>query len=754
MGKYRWTLDDGVTTPLVLTTDPEGWKDVEMSLTRDTKLHGVFQETSFDLKFFCGEGKEYIDNIYETYGVNHVIEILVEYKCSETDDYEEFFDGKIQLKRYESDRDYTTINIIQNDIWSIVKSRWDTKIDLSSTETLDGTALTAFTFGGYDLTLHNRAVLFQGEMEIDSPINAGSLAMTSTAGLTANFLALVEIPATVLFDDLGTAQIPTINGNAGAGAGTLYVNKIETPFVLVSTDHTFQALFNGTYNISVDLDFDVAWVIAAGSNPNLDYLINFRIYAGTAPNTIIPGQFRLLENTNIDTVTGLTSNGSDNYTYSDTFSFTLFEGEYIFIVLNIEAAYTDDTAGTATIGLEYNSAEIDYNSTDTSLPSTTAKAWAIFEAFARVSQCIADGTDRFESEFFGRENSQPVTYAVNGCGGFCAITDGKQVRGFPLADHPVSVSFKDLFEGANAIFNLGVGVQNDKIVCERVESFYDPTIVLTVNFINNIKKTIKPELFYSNIEVGYQKWESEDISGIKEFNNKHDYAIPVTTVLDGKYSAVSSFIAGGYPIEFTRRRQYGDATTEDYMYDNDIFIFALNRSVDGSGNPNDLDTCEKNENFTTTTNVFDPASVYNLRLTPKKSLLRHINIIASGLTKNAAAELKFTKSLQDASIETDGVSVGCIEDYASALLVENADIAWDDANIQAYPLSGIPIFIPEVVEFEAPLTYTEWKAIRANSYGVIQYSNTDAGHEEGFILDLKRKNIDGMTTFKLIRKYN
>lgn len=758
MGQYRWTLDDGVTSPLVLTNDPEGWQDLEMSLKRDMKLHGVFQESSVDMKFFCGSGKEYIDNIYENYGINHTIEILIEYKCSETDDFEDFFDGKIQLKGYKSDRDYTTVNVIQNDIWSLVRSRWDTKVSLSTTTTIGGNTIDSLTNAPYNLTLHNRKVQFLGDFEIDTPINGGSLGLASTAAVTANFLAFVEIPANVIVDDLGTGQIPTINGNASAGAGTLYVNKLDSPLIISNTDHTFRALFDGTYDLTVDIDFDVAWTITAGSNPNLDYLIDFRVYAGTVPNAIMPGQFRLLDSTNIDTVTGLTTSGSDNYTHSDTFSFTLYEGEYIFFVLFIQAAYTDDTSGTATIGFEYNTADITYDITDDSLASTTCSAYAIYEAFSKVVNSITDlsspSGDNFKSALLGRKNSEPTSYASNGCGSFLAINHGRLIRGFPLASNPTILSLKDLYEeGLSPILNLGMGIENGKVVVEEVEYFYDDTVVLTIDNVVNIEKAVKPELFYSNVEVGFQKWESEDVSGIREFNNRHDYAIPDISVLDGKYSSVSNFIAGGYPIEFTRRRQYGDESTEDYMYDNEYFIFALNRSVDGSGNPNNLGTCEKNENFTTTTNVFEPGSVYNLRLTPKKILLRHINMIAAGLTKLAGSLLKFTKSASDASIETDATSVGCIEDYASALLNEDGNIAWDDTNVQAYS-NGIPMFIPEEVKFEAPITYSEWKTLRANPLGTIAYSRTDSGHEYGFIISANRKNIDGMTQFTLIRKYN
>lgn len=752
MGRYRYTLDNSIAGQLVLTKDPDGWENSGRKLKRDPQYHGVFYEHSLDMSFHCnGGGMEYLINVFETQGISAEVTILIEYKCSEDSEYEEDFDGKISFDRYEKRNESLIVHIEQNDIWSLVKSRWDTKVDLLSPETLDGTSLSSLTFGGYDFTFHNRAIRFLGDFQIDSETNAGSLGLTSTASITASFLAFVEIPANVLVDDLRTGQVPVINGNSSPADGTVYVNKLANPFILSNTDHNFQALFDENYDIEVDLDFDVSWVISAGSNPVLNYSIDFRLYAGTTPNNLVNGSFRLLKSDNIAINNGLTSNGSANYTYSDSDNYTIYKNEYVFFVLFINSDYTDDTAGTATIGLEYNSAQLTYGVVDdSSVGVTIGKGWAIYEAFASVCNRIADGTNKFDSEFFGRKNSSPTSYAANGCGSFNIITPGKQIRGFPIADHPFSISLKELWEGANPMFNLGMGIESNKVVINEKEYFYEDTPILTLDYVNEITETILTGLYYSKVRVGYDRWESEDVSGIREFNNQHEYALRDVKVVNNELNLISRFITGGYPIEFTRRRQYEDNSTEDYQYDNDVFLVATKRTVDGGGNPSELDEAEKNENFTTTTNVFEPDSVYNLRHSPKRNILRNMSIISSGLTKYPGGELLFTSSLQDASIETDLNSANnCPEDYNSDLLVENSDIAWDDANIK----NSAPIYEPIKYEFEHKLSYSQWKTLKSNPKGYIQLSRSNSNYKKGFIMDIDYNKEDGMAKFILIKKY-
>ena len=73
---YQFTLlYNGNRT--VLTRDPEGWEDIALTLTRDENWHGISQEVSVDLGFWCdGGGFEIIDAEYETNGAD--VEIILE----------------------------------------------------------------------------------------------------------------------------------------------------------------------------------------------------------------------------------------------------------------------------------------------------------------------------------------------------------------------------------------------------------------------------------------------------------------------------------------------------------------------------------------------------------------------------------------------------------------------------------------------------------------------------------------------------
>ena len=136
MAAFRWTLVNTISGTLVLANDPKGWNEVDLILERDLTYHGIFQEWAFDLDFHCdGGGKEYIDNIYETQGVNALVTLLIEYTCTDGT-FETLFDGKLNLTKYinkskDSSELTTQVQIVRNDITQTIRDRQDIKVNLN-----------------------------------------------------------------------------------------------------------------------------------------------------------------------------------------------------------------------------------------------------------------------------------------------------------------------------------------------------------------------------------------------------------------------------------------------------------------------------------------------------------------------------------------------------------------------------------------------------------------------------------------------
>ena len=142
---YRWTLTNlSDLTTEVLSKDPIGWDDGTYSIKRSEIYKGAFHEYTTSLKFHCsGGGKEFIDNIYQTEDIDGRIDVLLEYDCDGSGTYDELFNGIINLASYQTDGNYTTVNIEKSDLLTKLFSRDEISVDLESTTSIGGEAITA-----------------------------------------------------------------------------------------------------------------------------------------------------------------------------------------------------------------------------------------------------------------------------------------------------------------------------------------------------------------------------------------------------------------------------------------------------------------------------------------------------------------------------------------------------------------------------------------------------------------------------------
>lgn len=765
MAELRFTLDNTTSGTLVLDRNPDGWESIDIELNRDKINHGINEIFSFDLSFHCkGGGKQYIDNIYETQGVNATLTVLIEYKCS-TGSFETLFDGKVNFKLYESDKNFTTVNIEVNDTWSLIKSRYDTKIDFSDTYSLDGVAIGNAEIPS-TITLHNRSTTHIAELEIPSTRLVGNFNPSIGSTDPQQWAAICEIPFDIVKDTFNSLQIPVVNYNSDpTSGGTDYFNAniesgVPQTTYPVDIDHTFQAIAtsdsstpSSQYVIDIDLDFDIR---CSGIDVTPDghrVVIARQIYVSNQPNNLTNAT--LLSTVDIYDTSGLTSNFDNNVTHVSTVTINANAGQYITICLGVIGIvdFTPIYFDVYEYEMEYNDASITITLIDEDSGGKTSdcKAMQVHQAYKKILKSITSESDPMRSEFFGWKTllTGNGAYTGNGCGSFNFITNGYQIRQYPIADYPFTMSLKELHDNLRPVFCLGMGMDNGIFRVERIEFFYDNTVVHTINYLNDIKKTIIDDLLYSTVDCGYSKWKVEEYNGSSDFNNKSFFAIPTTKITDNKLNLVSNIVAGGIPIEVTRRKVYDDTTLEDSDYDTDYFIIACSRGVNGSGVPTGfLAAMEKDENYSSVTGVLEEDKVYNLRHSPQSIRVRNNPLIGSCLTKYATAATIFKSADADSGMSKTATDTGCPEDVDGNGLGETGNVEWDWTAIDEPPL-----FIPELVEFEAPLSYTEFKTIMANRYQLIAYSRTNANHEHGWIYNMKYNLKDGMTKFQLIRKY-
>lgn len=785
--KFRFTLNNTTEGQEVLSREPKGWDKTEILTKRDQKYHGIFREFSVKLEFYSGAGKEYIDEIYQTQGIDAEVTLLIEIECNGT--YETLYSGKLNLETWESfgnigSRDsFTSVDIIEIGVTQTVKNRLKTKINLSELETLDGTALTDFTYGPYDLNLHSKEIVYASEFNftddattyfqnvvgwsregIDNAANVIGDSPGSDVTIQASFSQTL-IPDAIITDEVlnYTADTPSLV-RSGTYPGT--TAQIQSTSLIVASNAG-----SDTYNITGKIKFGFNLYVNVGATSTsgskyFNYNVVPRLYMQTGSTvTLLQTEATVSGSANFDS--GSSGNNQLIIPFTEyTFDFTqnnmtVADGGVIRLYVKFDTEWVIERPG---LGGEYGLAislqcfvHEDYSASIKSFikveqesltTATTAKAFAIHEAGARIAQSITNQTDAFRSDLFGRKNSQPNTYSSNGCASFGAITNGFQIRKFPIADRPIYMSMEDFYEGLDAIYNLGMGIETGGsgyvIRVEPKEYFYSTNVILRIGNIPDIKVGVAKNYYYNALKIGYEKWETENVNGLEEFNSKRHYSLPVNT--DKELTQFSKIVAGGYPLETARRKQYVDETTTDYEYDNLNFIVCLNRTVDGSGNPNTLTTAEKNENYTTTTNILSPATAYNLRISPARNALRWNSVVGAGLIKKPGKSLKLTYTEGNGLMETEFTADTCEGNYNNELLIENQDIQWDGVNT-----NNLPIWIPEIYEFDYPLSFEDYKNIKTNPTYCLEISRTQSDFIKAYILEIRYKPVSGMASFKLLR---
>lgn len=804
--RYRVTLTNSILGSLILSKEPVGLKDIAPTIKRGEN-HGLTTEIDVKLQFYCnGAGKEFIDQVRDEQGPRAIININIDASCgcdpgddapdysidysddygSATQgdcDYDEFYIGVIELKTWETDGEFTNCTIRPAGILETVKNRLDTKVDLFALETLDGTALSAFIYGPYELNLHSKTIIYKSDFNFlpdethypDVPLGWERIGF-DTDNPTIDSSPGTERTIQHSYSQTIIAEIPILGEVAGYSNDLNSLARSDTypgDNSQIQSESLIVAINSGSdiYNISGHFKFGFKLSISAATSPTkyFKYNVTPKLYIQTG-STIT-----LLET--MSTVSGTANFGTglleliipfteysiefeqNNMPISDNGVIRLymkFDEEWIIERPGIGGEYEANIFKECFVNEDYSVDEKSFIevSQESTTTDSTAQAFAIFETGAQIARVITDQTDSFRSNIFGRKNSEPYSYNSNGCASFCSFLNGFMVRGFPITgdnSRSIRMSMNDFFKGLNPIWNLGLGIEKVGdiyyIVVDGKDYFYDAsTIMLTIDNIPNLKRSEAIEYYYNLINVGYENWETQFSNGLDEFNSKRQFDT-LNSFVNNPLELISELDASGYRLEITRRKQYSDTFTEDSEYDEDNFIICLNRT-EVSGLPTMLNVAEKDENFDGVSNVISPETSYNLRISPERNYVRWSNVIDSGLTKYPATEAKFTSGQGNYKMTSKVTGDNCPGSWNNETLSAGQNLQWDDVN----NLDSNPIWLPEILEFQYPITWTQYKAIAANPKGVFEVSDSDTGHIKAFILEFKYKPGD-VSDFKLLRAF-
>jgi len=724
------THTSGTTT---LDREPQDFDKTEFFIRRDMFFHGLFFDFTRKIRFTCnGGGREFVQNIIDTLGIDEIIDITVNFKCSVGDSFALLYDGVLNLESWTIIEPVLEVNIEQTGITQLVKNRGDIEIDLFKLTSLDGVALSAFTFGPYDFTYASKVLFAESELDGGAFLNHHDV-----NGLTVSvtYIFFFQNPYSLILNDLKETVPNPDTTNFATAASLPTPATFGLPWFHDSSVQD-QFILPGTYD--VDFDFRGDYI---DSNTGASWISGdielFLLYG----QDLATSQFETL-----GTIPGYASalaSVTTAFSFTGSVSIDLAQGDKLWLIWRV-ASYVISAGSTpddVDIDFDYTDSEINI-SISSFIDETSSKAFAIHEAFARICQSITGELDPFRSTYLGRTNSQPFAYGSNGCASFTTLTIGKQIRGF--LSNPITVSLNQLFEAYNVIYNLGLGIEDDKVTVEQKEFFYDSsTILLTVENVDVLEISNAPEFYYNEVEIGYNNWEVEGLNALDEYNTKHQYQGPIK-VVQNKLTLTTDIITGGYAVEFTRRNT--PEITQDWRYDDNKFLIATGRGLN-AGDPDELDLTELDENFTTVSNLIDAPRAYNLRFSPKICLLRWANVIGASFLLKPATDILFQSGEANTALETAAVDEDCPGDFSGALIAQDDDLQWDDPNLE----DGTPIWVPEIYSFTTSLTFEEFVTIRDDPKGIIRVSTSDTDFISGYILDLRFRIGTNKADFKLLR---
>ncbi len=596
----RWaftliTIDDDDNVIETIVDEPNGWSGLSMPIIRDQDLHGMGIEFSTNNLQFESEGYWIIKQEYLKHGVDGNVGIRIDWRCDECDGWKVYVDGKLDFrsfKEYCGFDCYVSLGIIDKSFMTMIKDRQDIDVDLTSSVAYDGvTTLTDYATLDGIIQVPSKALHLKAEANFKyDPTIPGSdtynVAKDADYSSNSNVIQGFIVPK---FNNVVTSEIETFSPAASFDYMTFLDDtldseldgfeiikikplNIRTVNNLITISFRLKGSFHTKTNtVSSPFGRDVRATLSVGMKYGADRTDAFApVLIGNYSHHV--GFLGIGENTMF-------------FDYSNSVTLSLSENDpvwFYFILETFESGIT--ILSTVFDALEITLDEDSFFKADSisvTEPSP-AKIFLIHEALSRTVESITNNQLKVKSQYYGRTDSQPYSFIVDGCDGLLGILNGLNLRRATLQDGTqpkVFTSLKKAFDSLNALDCIGMGVEYGEdlapyLAIENIHHFYSNEIVFIAEGVNEITRSVKTDRIWNQFNFGFEKFETETTNGLDAIHTKRQYRTPIINT-DAKIEKYSSYIFDGYPIEATRRK-YG--STEDWRYDQDIFGLCLKRS--------------------------------------------------------------------------------------------------------------------------------------------------------------------------------
>lgn len=679
MRNWKYTLTHGVTS-LELSYAPAGWDEKSITFMRNETYHSVLRSISASLRFVL-DGRAFIIDKYDTYGVNTVISIAIQRRDPSADTFSDYFTGVLDLSKLVITRDYAECPIIDNTILAKFKARDAIEVDIFDTTTLDDASFSNFDLGREmsveGVTIRQLAT-YAGEGNVFANSPGGPMNINDDGNPLANAWDASEI-------DPAETTIPSVGF-------MIYTNSSSTT----------QEIW---INISLTVDGDV---IMTSDPTNASYSFTVKLINDTTDvDTILS-----------DSEVGITSDSAFavDLTHTEFYSVNVAAGKSLYLKANFTA--TDSVPrGNCSYYFDFTNVEIEMHRVTPGFATSAPYLCFPHEMLHRLLQKIIGGTVTLNAAILGRTDSLPNTYGSDGAFSLMGIGSGYMIRGFPIDKKPLKTSIKDFIKSIQALTPVGLWYKESDSTwyLYSMDQFYKNTEIIALGEVSEFQRQVDETLYFNSVLVGYEKKvEYEEINGIESANVSVQFANNLSLINNEK-DLRSKYRGDDYGIELARKKTYTLYPTYDTKYDSDIFMIMMKRLTGAN-----VGTLQGYDNFSTISGILSQASRLNLDITPKRNLLRNASIVGIPLWKQTTAATKFVGSQYNVPLSTQKASEG-------SAIVETDDVSKTTL--------GEPLYHPEVYNFKAPVTAAQIATLMADPHGFVSFYYLGTQYK-GYVLEV------------------
>lgn len=784
--------------------EPIKWDQVLIETLFDestSRYRFEFSDKDVVLEFDAAAGYEILDTQYKKHGsnadvrlkfgerVDNVLTIHFEAQINFDDGYE----GNLKTIKATCER---------RSFAQKLKSRFDTKVDLFSANSVDGNVLNAL--GRHSLFLHPRLFNYVASLIYNIKVPLATTLDKTVFAVPGGDAAIYRttVPFKITSNNIQGFQEPSVPDGLLIYSGVTLDNGVDKRVL--------------SYNLRVKYT-----VTTTNSTLQLSTSAAITRYTGISTGTPIPAE-SIIQTQPL----GIVGN-----TYHLDF---ILSGELILtgddshaLIISVLVPINESFTTISDFAFEDVNAFYMNVREKTVFESSKIKVVKIFEALNRQLEIITNVPNVLKSNFFGRTD---LGYTSNGCGSNHFLFNGLMCRGFD--DRSFNMSTKENFNSTNGIWCMGMSIERDNfnnefVRWEPLEYFFRPVRLMTLKIISDYSERPASQYIFNELEFGFKKFPTNNqADSLQDWMTRLEMLTPLK-VVKNKLSKVIDWILSSYYIEYTRQEAFRTNPVNTYETDNDTFMVEHADSVsqrvgipinivdqkivineilpivdgdeivisgttsnDGTYIIDDIEIpflynqifitittpllltdevnasatitfpettpAKRNEGFTTIQGIDFKESVYNLNHHLKRIMLRWAKVFQSGwafYVKDAVVFQYFCKfvAMPNNKMVVTKTTDTCQEDR------DVADRADEDILAMDRPMFGNNIF-----EFNAPLTWDSVTYLRKcfegrspdnKNYGYISFlkKNGEIGH--GYILQQKFNPVKQMCKFTLIEKY-